>query len=83
MGAPKYSQVGTKTGTNSCASDLGWYQPSPEGASHPDEILSQFAKVSAILEAAFENGDRELFDAALKTADQIIVHAVWLLKGRP
>jgi hypothetical protein len=57
-------------------SDLGWQPPSPEGAQHPDEILTQFGRATAFLTDAFERNDRLVFDEALKTA-QVIFAAVW------
>ena len=63
-------------------SHLGWYPPSPEGASNPDEILAQYARVSVILEQAFVDQDRELFDHAREAADSLVAHAVGLLKDR-
>jgi hypothetical protein len=61
-------------------SDLGWFPPSPEGASNPDEMLSQFARITAILEQACDEGDKEMFRAALLALQTIFAHAVGELR---
>jgi hypothetical protein len=50
---------------------FNWIPPSPEGARHPAEMLEQFARGSAVLAFAFDQGNQELFDKALNTLQMI------------
>jgi hypothetical protein len=43
-----------------------WVPPSPEGLSHPDELINVHGRCTAALQFAFETQNRELFDESLK-----------------
>jgi hypothetical protein len=45
--------------------DLGWHPPSPEGLSHPDELLAVFNKCEIAAEIGFKGRNEELHREAL------------------
>jgi len=54
--------------------DFPLVPPSPEGASHPDEMEAQYSRLTATLQVAFDKGDREVFEGAISG-----LHAVFAL----